>query len=872
MKKLILLSLSLILLQISDVSAQLDVTNSNDANQLANLLAGPGVQVSNAFLTCSDSSAGYFNNGLSTNLGLEAGVVLTSGSATGTAGPNNSGGFTGVLPPYGGGYYYFGWPGDADLDQIPGVLGTNDACGIQFDIESSCADSISFNYVFGSDEYMEFVGSFNDVFALYINGPDPGGGTYNNENIALIPGTTTVVSINNVNNYTNAAYYVDNEFPDPADPSFIQYDGFTVVLEAKFAIVPNASYTLRIVVADDLDTALDSGVFIEAGSLTSNTVEVNAETDVQGFNQAVEGCVNGVVLFEITEPLTDTLVLSFDIGGTAINGTDFVDLNTGVALVDSIVILPGDTTALIVIEPIVDGIDTEGIETIIIGIIDTCGVVADSVELELIDQIVVDVGFTDTTICNGQQVMLEALGADLYSWDPTGDLDDPNSATPIAAPSATTTYTVSGSVGPCVDIEQVTVNVTDGPDLQLQDEVTICGGESVALDASSSVGVVDFTWDPVTDLDDPTSLAPNANPTVTTTYTLTAEDAGACLTIEEITVNVIQEVIPDAGADELICNGQFASLNATGGDTYQWTPSTGLSCDDCPDPVANPDVTTTYTVDVSFGGACNATDEVTVQVTTFDVDAGPDYDFCNEGTVMIGPENVDPDLTYTWIDDQGNTYSGANPEISLDVGTDNISQSLTLTLSAVDVDGCTATDQIVVAALASPTIDAGENDTIFIGETSILMAGGAGLNGNYNWSPPELVFNPANQITTVRPQETTLYTVTGSTQEGCEGFDSVRVVVIPIPDIYMPTAFSPNSDGQNDEIRPSYFEVEELITYRIYNRWGVLVFETSDMDEAWDGTYKGTPQEIGAFAYYIEAKGIGLDVPIVKKGNITLIR
>jgi len=238
------------------VSAQLDVTSSSNADELAQLLAGPGVLVSNAFLTCADSSSGYFSNGNNTNLGITEGVVLTSGSASGVAGPNDSGGFTGVLDAY-----YGSFSGDSDLDQIPGVLGTNDACGLEFDLTTSCADTITFNYVFGSEEYLEFVGSFNDVFALYVTGENPGGGMYTNENVALIPGTTTTVSINNVNDYTNPAFYVDNGDggtpPQDTDPFYIQYDGFTVVLEAKFAIVPNTDYHLKIVVADDLDTSLD---------------------------------------------------------------------------------------------------------------------------------------------------------------------------------------------------------------------------------------------------------------------------------------------------------------------------------------------------------------------------------------------------------------------------------------------------------------------------------------------------------------------------------------------------------------------------------------------------------------------------------------
>jgi len=858
-------------------NAQLEVTNSTDADELAQLLAGPGVVVSNAFLTCADSSSGYFSNGNNTNLGLSEGVVLTSGSATGVAGPNDQGGFTGQTDAY-----YGGFPGDPDLDQIPGVLGTNDACGLEFDLTTSCADTITFNYVFGSEEYLEFVGSFNDVFALYVTGENPGGGMYNNENVALIPGTTTTVSINNVNDYTNPAYYVNNGDgncyggympPECTDPFYIQYDGFTVVLEAKFAIVPSTDYHLKIVVADDLDTALDSGVFIEAGSITANSISVEANTSITGFNQAVEGCVDGIINFALNEPLGDTLVLNYLIDGTAENGIDYVDGATGNPLIDSIIIYPGDTNAIIIIQPLLDALDSEGVETIIIGVIDTCGVAADSVELEIIDEIEIFVNIADTAICAGSPVQLEATGAQNYLWGPTIGLSDPEIANPIASPDITTTYTVNGSVGPCIDIETIQVNVFDGPIVNLEEHFTICSGDSVQLDASTSTGIEAFEWMPITYLDNFASLSPYASPPTSMWYYFEAEDAGQCTELDSVFVEVIETVEADAGNDETICQGQFVNLMATGGSDYSWSPNTGLSCDDCDEPIANPTETTEYVVEVSISGSCAKTDTVLISVNTFDLDAGEDFEFCNSGEATIGPSEIDASLSYEWQGDDGSVLVGSNPTVSIETGEDNSSVSVTYTLTATDDAGCSATDQVVVAALGQPLISAGVNDTIFQGETAILTAGGGGVNGSYQWSPAELVFEPNSQITSVRPDETTEFIVTGTTDDGCAGIDTVLVFVIPLPYVVVPNAFSPNNDGQNDFILPHYSKIEALSVFRIWNRWGKLVYENNgDMSQGWDGRYNNQNQEIGVYSYYLEAIGEDLELPLQYKGNITLVR
>ena len=181
---------------------------------MAQTLIGGGLLVSNVTYKGENIAAGLFAGGLSEGLNVESGVMLSSGSIADAAGPNTSE-FTSTE---------FGGPGDTDLDGLIPGFATNDAAVLEFDFVAA-GGTISFEYVFASEEYNEFVGSsFNDVFGFFIDG----------QNIALVPGTSTAVSINNVNNGLNSQFYNDNSPDDLGTPTpfLTQADGFTVVLTA----------------------------------------------------------------------------------------------------------------------------------------------------------------------------------------------------------------------------------------------------------------------------------------------------------------------------------------------------------------------------------------------------------------------------------------------------------------------------------------------------------------------------------------------------------------------------------------------------------------------------------------------------------------
>ncbi len=220
-----------------------------------------GVTISNITYNGVNAAVGFFDAG-STNLGINAGIMFTSGSAFNAVGPNVSSGITTDNQS----------AGDPDLDDLS-LFPTHDASVVEFDIVP-VDDTLFFKYVFGSDEYTEWVNtSFNDVFGFFLNGPG-----YTGENIALVPGTNLPASINNVNCLNGSPYYVCNDpnnfqcpdtFNCPTDylVTTIEYDGFTKPLSIFAIVTPNESYHVKIGVADASDGVLDSGVFLSIESL-----------------------------------------------------------------------------------------------------------------------------------------------------------------------------------------------------------------------------------------------------------------------------------------------------------------------------------------------------------------------------------------------------------------------------------------------------------------------------------------------------------------------------------------------------------------------------------------------------------------------------
>lgn len=233
-------------------------STTNIANDLRNSLLGNGITaVGNATFVGSATSAGFFSGGGS-SIGIESGVILTSGDANLAAGPNKTDFSTGFASGV----------GDPALDALTGFT-TRDTTSLEFQFQSDGGE-LFFNFVFASEEYNEFANSsFNDVFAFFVDGA----------NIALIPGTTTPVTINNINggnpfgtNAQNPQFFVNNEIGTGLFNDEVEYDGFTQVFTARSQNLGPGVHTIKLTISDAGDTALDSAVFLELGSFSSTIV------------------------------------------------------------------------------------------------------------------------------------------------------------------------------------------------------------------------------------------------------------------------------------------------------------------------------------------------------------------------------------------------------------------------------------------------------------------------------------------------------------------------------------------------------------------------------------------------------------------------
>ncbi len=511
------------------VIGQIEMTENDLADELANYLVGDGVTISGATLDCFDGGAGFFKC-IDCSLGMDSGIVLTSGGIDIIPGPNNSGGTTGS----GSG------PGDDDLeDLLPGYT-SYDACVLEFDLVV-ISDSVKFDYVFGSEEYLEWVGSsFNDVFGFFISGP----GISGVQNIALIPGTTTPVSINNVNSTSYDEFYVNNgdgfSSPYSTDDYYIEYDGFTTVLSAATSVFPCETYHLKLAVSDMGDQILDSGVFLRARSLSSAGVTVEYNYDIEGFPYMIEGCNDGEVSFSLFTPAVDTLVVNLILTGSATNGVDYSTIP------DSITFYPGDSIITIPIEVYEDSI-IEGLDSIVISGELSCAISSgDSIVLYMNDYFPLEAWPQDTIICQGESVNMGAINANAYFWSPYTSLDTYEGDAVVATPASTTDYVVTGIFFGCVAKDTLHVEVED-LEADAGDNQVVYYGTSAELFAEGDFA--SYTWSPPLYLNDANIQDPISSPLENILYILTVESDLGCFYTDSVTVQVIFEelvYIPNA--------------------------------------------------------------------------------------------------------------------------------------------------------------------------------------------------------------------------------------------------------------------------------------------------------------------------------------
>jgi len=833
--------------------SQLTVNGTMTPTQwVQNVLVGTGVTISNVTYTGLPIASGTFN-GSASNIGFNSGVLLTNGDINNAPGPNNltSASTNNNLP------------GDVDLDVIMSPYPSYDASVLEFDFVS-VSDSVKFQYVFASEEYMVYAnGSINDGFGFFLSGPGIAGPFSNNSiNIALLPGTTTPVTINNVNLINNGQYYVDNgdgsgtgTAPDGAT---VQYNGFTIPLTAISAVQCGQTYHIKIAIADGSDHILDSGVFLKAGSFSSSAVQIIPQISYGGFNDSVlyEGCGTACVHFIRTTNLSNADTVSLTIGGTAINGTDY---NTGVAgtpLPTVLIFQPGQDSISYCINAVSDGI-VEGLESILLTITQTgpCAQTTTNATIYINEYSPMTMTVSnDTTFCNtglGGTLTLNTYvtgGVEPYTYTWT------NGASSVANPTVTVTVPTN-----------FVVSVEDA-----------CMGSP-----DPTPGITDSIFVNVLNLPSVTvSILPVISPATSTDSTLYEGCRTACVHFVR-TSNL-------AVADTLTITIGGTAQN--GVDYYYNTPGTPM-----PNQLIFPIgvSTVTYCVNGAIDGLTEGLETVNLSIfqsnpcvqsttngtfhlndlTPLALTSTNDTTFCNQGGSATISTNITGGLlpyTYTW--------SGGLPSQP----SQNVSVTATTTYTVSVTDACVGTpdptpDQthvftLTVATFDPLTVNSGDDKIVCPGDLVSLSAvvAGGGTPYVYTWS---VISGVDTLLTNYTANTSFVATLPGIYQllvkDICNNTqnDQIAVDVELSCTLNIPNIITPNNSGS---IMNETFYIQNLDKFPshslvVYNRWGKKIYETSN----YKNDFGGSKYSEGTYYYVLTVNAAGKVLPnVIHNDNI----
>lgn len=785
------------------VSGQLVTSTSQTPAQLVqNVLLGQGVDVSNISFQGASQAIGSFD-GTNTTLGFNKGILITTGTANtvanGPQGPNNKENAT--INNNAGGYNR--------LTQLVGAQ-TFNASVLEFDF-IPYSDTVTFRYIFGSEEYREYVNTdFNDVFAFFISGP----GYTGFQNLATLPNGTPV-AINNINDgYINNGTYVPqcnncqyfvhngsgNQSPYNSDPKYIQYDGFTKPLEVVAKVQCGKKYHLIIAIADVNDALYDSGIFLEANSLKSKIVakvDYALSFDAYGDNKTMsEGCASATfTISRSPESASQALVVPITVSGTATMGVDYNTIPT------SVTFNPGETTKTFTIQPTQDNI-TEGQESIELtfGIPDACGNNVDKkIELFIVDtdELQVTIDGADKS-CPNQQVTLTAkaiggAGPYTYSWS-TGE----TTSSIVVSPNTTQTYTVT--------VTESCMNKT--------------------ADTSYTVHVTEYIpmkLFPSNDIQEPCR---NKNNTLEVAYT--GGSSAYTITWKDNSGNLV-------GTDSVVTVAPSES------EVYTFTVTDGCGF--------TYDTTITYTIttvplvvdSIEAVRACPGT-PVTFKAVVHGGYGQYYYKWSTGETTSTVTLSATKTTTYiVSVSDECQTYNVKTPA------------KIIIEIPKADFE----------VVNYPPT----QGQEVIFHNTSKYAS-------QYEWDfgdtldpTPSTLINPTHVYEEPGGYIIRLIAIS---ELGCSDTIYKAIEVFPEFYIYVPNAFTPNGDKHNQ-----YFEVSTVnitdFKIRIFNRWGENIFETDDKYFRWDGTYKGMMVTDDVYVWVIDYTAItGFQDRIT--GHITVIR
>ncbi len=574
-KKTILLSL--FIFNSFLVSSQIAISNQGSVpDSIIAHFAGKGLAISNVTISCDQNAYGSFSNGNSTNLGLSNGIILSTGSVSDVPGANTSASTT----------TDFSNGNDCNDPQLSSMLSnaqdkTYDCCILEFDIVPTC-NQLSIRFVFGSEEYPEFVNQgVYDMFGFFISGPKPGGGNYTNQNIAALP-NGTVVNIDNINNTVNSTYYASNN-----NGTTLQYDGFTTAITSTLALFPCQTYHFKMAIADVGDGLYDSGVFVDFIEC-SNAMSLSLTSTPPSGCNINDGAAN-INVSNGYPPFTYTWSPAPGGGQGTANATGLASNMTYTVYVnDTLSCSPTDSSVV-----------------------------------TLSGGPVVTTNAVSTTSCPNQATSLSATSSPAggtYLWAPGGA----STSTINVQVASTTTYTVVYNVNGCIGTDTATVTVNP-PQINisgLQTDTSHCNhpdGNISGLNVAAGTSPYTYSWyDALTN-----QLIQSGSPDLSNiepgTYYLVVTDAMSCSDTSRVTVPNMDGVqvtlngTPLTGYSPL--SSSFIAGTTVPVTTYNWNFNNNASLN-TPVPNSNYTFTTpgTYFVAVAVADTYGCVDTAYVTV------------------------------------------------------------------------------------------------------------------------------------------------------------------------------------------------------------------------------------------------------------------
>ena len=490
--------------------------------------------------------------------------------------------------------------------------------------------------------------------------------------------------------------------------------------------------------------------------------------------------------------------------------------------------------------------------TYLVYVTDSSGCIGvDSITVDIHPEASADAG-SDLTICLYSSDTLQASGGVNYEWSPRAGLSDPNSANPVVSVTSTTTYTVTiTDANGCLASDTATVIVRSVPVAVAGNDVDVCFNDSSMLNAS---GGISYLWSPAVGLSNPAISSPWVSPASTTSYVVMVWDSSGCSATDTLTVTVKPLPFVSAGANQSVCLNNSCTLNASGGINCYWSPSAGLNDSTSWNPIASPDSTITYTVTVSDANGCMNTASTTVTINSFPVIT------INSPAICIGDNTTltaTGGILYTWSNGLSTQSIRVNPVTTT-----------TYDVVVTDAYGCSESGSTSVTVNPLPGVYAGEDTSIMAGSEIRLHGSGGGIS--YLWSSVADLdcascLNPAT-----RPLHTQNYVLSTVDSNGCRNSDWVTVFVEDCLVLYVPNAFTPaNHDDHNDVFYINGTCIHDFELY-IYDRWGMQLFESRDLNNGWDGTYLGQVVQKDVYVWIAKARSIS-GLSIYKTGKVTVM-